>query len=94
MLELRYHMGTKHVTGWCGDEKQFGNLRLRQGERIVVIDIPVPPFDSKAYLFDKPTQSLVSNPEYSPRPDWQALWQAATTQEEKLSVLARRLGLE
>lgn len=64
MLEIRYIKTTGELTGWCGDEKQFGNLKDRGDEAIIVLDIPIPEKGCDAYLYDEVTQSLVPNPDY------------------------------
>ena len=63
MLEVRYHLETKQLSAWCGDEKQFGNLDYgRDNEAIVVLDIPIPSKPLDAWLFD--TDKLIPNPSY------------------------------
>ena len=64
MLEVRYILATKKVTGWCGDPKQFGNLKDRGGEKIVIVNIPIPPKPCRAYLFDEAINTLIDNPDY------------------------------
>ena len=69
MLEIRYNMVTNVVTGWCGDSKQFGFLKDRGDEAIVIVDIPLPPKPNSAYLFDEATATLSDNPDYiEPKP--------------------------
>lgn len=62
MLEIRYNKTTKEITGLCGDPKQFGNLRDRGDETIVVRDIPIPDELLEALLFDN--NKLIPNPDY------------------------------
>ncbi|GAI61888.1 unnamed protein product, partial [marine sediment metagenome] len=65
MLEIIYNTGSKLVTAWCGDEKQFGNLDRGWGdEAIVILDIPIPTKLIEALLFDEDTQTLIDNPDY------------------------------
>ena len=53
MLEVRYIIETGEVTGWCSRETKFGNLdRGRETETIVILDIPVPPYNCSRYLCD------------------------------------------
>lgn len=63
MLEVRYNTGTKEVTAWCGDERQFGNLE-RDGNTVVILDIPIPTKPLEALLYDEATQTLMENPDY------------------------------
>lgn len=62
MLELRYNNLSKAVTGWCGDEKQFGNLE-RDGHTVVKLDIPIPDKPAPAWLCDG--KKLIPNPDYT-----------------------------
>ncbi len=62
MLEIRYNTNTKEITGWCRDEKQFGDLKDRGNEVIIVLDIPIPLKGLDAWLFD--TDKLIPNPSY------------------------------
>jgi len=68
MLEVRYNTTTKELTGWWAS--RFGNwdikLLNRPDEAIVELDIDVPELSLQAYLYDEATQSLISNPSYSP----------------------------
>ena len=65
MLEVRYNTETKKLTGWCGDFKQLSFLIKRWGiEEIVFLDIPIPPKDIDAYLYDEVTGTLIDNPDY------------------------------
>jgi len=93
MLEIRYNQLTKEVTGWCGDKSQFGALKVRADEDIVQIDIPLPPLTSSAYIFDEATQNLKPNPNHIVPPDLQAEFDKASTIEDKLAVMAKKLGL-
>lgn len=62
MLEVRYNTITKELTGWCGDPMQFGNLKDRGNEAIVVLDIAVPDKPLDAWLCDG--KSILPNPGY------------------------------
>jgi len=66
MLEIRYNKNTKKLTGWWGS--RFGNhkdkLKNRSGEAIAKLDIPIPNKPLGAWLYDKNTKSLESNPGY------------------------------
>jgi hypothetical protein len=64
MLEVRYNKTSKRLSGWCGDDKQFGHFKDRGDEEIVVIDIPIPDKPLDAWLFDEATQDLIANPDY------------------------------
>jgi len=68
MVEVRYVEASKRITGWCGDSKQFGLLKDRGGEIILILDIPLPTKFIKAYLFDEATNTLVDNPDFIPKP--------------------------
>ncbi len=62
MLEVRYITATGEVTGWCGDKKQFGNLKDRGNEAIIVFDISVPSLPLDACLIQ--SNKLIANPSY------------------------------
>lgn len=69
MLEIRYNKTTKKVSGWCGDEAQFGLLKDRAGEKKVIIDVPIPPKNCTAYLYDPIGKILIDNPDFvGPKP--------------------------
>ena len=54
MLEIRYNQVTKQITGWCGDNKQFGNLdRGYPNEVITQVDKPLPAKSCRHYKFDQ-----------------------------------------
>lgn len=68
MLEVRYNNESKQLTAWCGDEKQFGNLK-REGHTVIILDIPIPKEPREALLYNETTQNLVDNPDYiEPKP--------------------------
>lgn len=68
MLEVRYNLETKVVTGWCSDEDQFGNLGDRDGrEALIILDIDSPPKPCRAFLYDETAECLIDNPDY-PQP--------------------------
>ncbi|GAI36250.1 unnamed protein product, partial [marine sediment metagenome] len=63
-----YDKITKVVTGWCGDEDQFGKLGDREGrEVIVILNINPPPRPCRSFLYEEATESLIGNPDY-PQP--------------------------
>lgn len=65
MLEIRYNLDTREITGWCGDPAQFGNLdRGWPTEEIDILDIPIPPKPLEAYLYEDGV--LSDNPDYRP----------------------------
>lgn len=72
MLEIRYIIETKQLTGWCGDLEQFGKLdRNRPTEAVVILDIPIPDKPVEAWLFDG--SKLIPNPDYiEPEPPFDA----------------------
>lgn len=104
MLEVRYNTETGEVTGWCGDEEDFGNLQPRWGiEAIAVLDIPIPDKPLDAYLISNPDTiiELVANPAYTPPWDFKADWEAAKAipgiperNNAMLLVIGRFLGWE
>jgi len=52
MLEVRYNKITLEITGWCGDSNQFGNLKDRGNEEILILDISIPPKSCWNYIFE------------------------------------------
>ncbi len=62
MLEIRYNIDPKILTGWCRDPKQFGNLKDRGSEVVIVLDIPIPNKPLDAWLYDG--NKLIPNPDY------------------------------
>lgn len=88
MLEIRYNIDTKEVTGWCGDSKQFGNLKDRGNEAIVVLDIPIPEKSGDAYLYNGIT--LVPNPDYvEPEPVFDAKAEILKLKEANITLMDR-----
>lgn len=63
MLEVTYIKKTKRLIAWNGDPDQFRN-QAREGETVVILDIPIPNKPLDAWLFDEVTQSLMPNPSY------------------------------
>lgn len=63
MLEVRYKTDTKKVTGWCGDEKQFGHL-AKPGHTVVILDMPVPDKPIEFWIFNEDKKSFVLDPTY------------------------------
>lgn len=67
MIEIRYNTITKEISGICGDETQFKNLKPRHtGDVITYIDSPIPTVSIEAILFDKASDSIIANPGYVP----------------------------
>jgi len=64
MLEIRYRKANKEVTGWCGDPAQFGLLKERDGEAVIIIPVALPDQLCDAYLYNETTELLEL------RPDW------------------------
>ncbi|MBA7649171.1 hypothetical protein ES703_56965 [subsurface metagenome] len=66
MLEVRYNINTKKITGWWGN--RHGNheakLKNRPDEAIALLDTPIPDKPLEAWLYDETTQSLVPNPDF------------------------------
>ncbi|KKM87592.1 hypothetical protein LCGC14_1267290 [marine sediment metagenome] len=66
MLEVFYEKSTKIVTAWRGESRQ-GKRPVRDGEAIVMLDIPIPDKPLDAWLFDE--TKLVPNPSWvEPQP--------------------------
>lgn len=67
MLKLRYNQMTKQVTGWCGYEDRFDKFTARHPDDLtVLLDIPIPPLGSRAYLYDEQNEAIIPNPDYVP----------------------------
>ena len=64
MLEVTYNIATKTLRAWNGDPSSFRNI-AREGEAVVVLDIPVPDKLITAYLYNEATRSLIPNPNYA-----------------------------
>ena len=69
MLEVRFNIVTRELTGWWGS--RFGNeeikLKDRPDEAIIMLDIPIPDKPLDAWLYD--SFHLVPNPDYvEPKP--------------------------
>ena len=92
MLEIKYNTITGEVKGWRG-KSRFDTMITGESEAIVKLDISLPPLTSSAYLFDEATQSLKPNPNHIEQPDLQAEFDKASTIEDKLAVMAKKLGL-
>lgn len=85
MLEIRYNRNTEELTGWCGDEAQFGNLKDRGSEAIIVLDIPIPDEPLEAWLFDG--EKLVPNPDYIEPPSPRNIYQEIDDLKAKIEKL-------
>lgn len=90
MLEVRYNQTTKKVTGWCGDEAQFGTLPIREDEALVQLDTPIPSGSASTYLLEG--AELILDPANLPVIDWKDRWLIASTATEKLDVIADFMG--
>ena len=64
MIEIKYNKLTGDMTGWCGDPKQFGLLKDRGDEEILILDIPIPAGTCSGYAFDG--SELIAKP---PKPE-------------------------
>lgn len=64
MLEIRYNIQTKRVTGWWGNRHGNHHVKLkdRSWDVMTLIDIPIPKKPLDAWLFDG--TALVDNPDY------------------------------
>lgn len=62
MLELRYNRTTGEVTGWCADVSQFGNLKVRENEAIILANIPLPPLSCQYYKWENGQLIQVDTP--------------------------------
>lgn len=65
MLEIVYDKDTKEVRAWCADSKEFGNFRPKEGQEVVIWDIPIPSFESQEYKVDVTSRTVIDgNPDY------------------------------
>lgn len=65
MLEILYDTTTKEVRAWNADMSVKGNLKPKEGQEVVIWDIPIPKFDSREYKVDEANQTVVDgNPDY------------------------------
>ena len=64
MLEIRYNKLTKELTGWWASRHGNHDVKLknRPGEKMAVLDVPIPDKPLGAWLFDK--GKLTPNPGY------------------------------
>jgi len=93
-LEVLYDISTKEIRAWNADESVQGNLPPKPGQAVVILPTELPGFASDLYFVDLENQQVLGNPEYKPEPDWTDLYQAATTNTTKLSVIAQKLDLK
>lgn len=89
MLEIRYDVNTKVLTGWWADRHVGGEIKLknRPEERIILLDIPIPDKPLDAWLFDNASKSLMPNPNYTepiPKRDLAAEMDDLRTRVKKL----------
>lgn len=66
MLEVLYDVATREVRAWCGDERQFGNFKPKEGQAVVVLPVDPPTFESDWYKVDLENKKVVGNPDYIP----------------------------
>jgi len=91
MLEVRYNINTSEVTGWCGDEAEFGNLQARWGvEAVVVLDISVPDKPLDAYLFNTANKTLMENPSFIEPPPTRDLFAEIDDLKAKVEKLEKK----
>ena len=65
MLEVLYDTTTKEVRAWNADMSVKGKLKPKEGQEVVIWDIPIPKFDSREYKVDEANQTVVDgNPDY------------------------------
>ena len=65
MLEVLYDTATKEVRAWNADMKVKGNLKPKEGQKVVILPID-PPIESGWYKVDLVNKQIVGNPDYVP----------------------------
>lgn len=65
MIEVRYNKAARQVTGWCGDPRQFGNMRERENEAIILLEVPLPLGSAESYLLNEALDGFIDNPEFT-----------------------------
>ncbi len=64
MLEVLYDIATNEVRAWNADMKVKGNLKLKEGQEVVILPIDPPDFGSDIYYVDLQKQTVIGNPDY------------------------------
>lgn len=68
MLEVLYDVETKEVRGWCADEKQFGNFRPKHSQKVAILPIELPNYDSLQFYIDLGVMTIQGEPITTPKP--------------------------
>ena len=66
MLEILYDTQTKEVRAWNADMKVKGNLKPKEGQKVVIFPIDPPSFESDIYYVDLANKQIKGNPGYVP----------------------------
>lgn len=64
MLEVLYDTTTKEVRAWNADMKVKGNLKPKEGQKVVILPIDPPAFESDWYKIDLVNKQVAGNPAY------------------------------
>jgi len=92
-MKVIFNSKTGLITAWCLDEN--GKMRgPRDGESMVDLGKITPPSVKSDIYFLNPTKTaIVPNPSYIEPENMSEAWKKATTTEEKLGILALKVGL-
>ncbi len=93
MLEILYHVTSKVVRSWNGDEGAQGNLKPKGGERVAIIPGGPPSFRSDDFRIDLVNKQITGTPIEEP-PDYKDLLERATSDAERLDILSRAMRLK
>lgn len=95
MLEVLYDIGTGEVRAWCGDPEQFGELKAKAGQAVIVLPVDVKDIPQGSdYMVDLDTETVYPATPHVPPPDYKQEWKDAKTAADKIKVLGRKAGLE
>ena len=64
MLEVLYDIATKEVRAWNADMKVKGNFKPKEGQKVVILPIDPPAFESDWYKVDLVNKEVVGKPDY------------------------------
>jgi len=68
LLEVIYDTTTGEVRAWNADTSVKGNLKPREGQKVVILDTNLPSFESDWYRVDFIKQEIIGNPNYKSVP--------------------------
>ncbi|MBA7672709.1 hypothetical protein ES703_80895 [subsurface metagenome] len=63
MLEVLYNIDTKEVRAWNADMSVKGNLKPKEGQKVVILPVDPPAFESDIYYVDFKAKKVVGNPD-------------------------------